>query len=334
MHKTIKNIKALPTAQFEIVQRLSSNYAPELASSLSTKTSTVTTAIGSSKDYSAPDQRYGSGRSSAPKPASDTSGVPFFQSSDPVVFTEEESTRFKYNKTKDIASLGFADSKNEYSKAEIDMILHSLKHTHDSRIECMNHLQRLVQLCIGESPSQRIEQRNRKIWTDHKTEILLALYDCLDDEEGRSLPNAAEVPETKQYTLVLLKEIIEYDPDLFADNLQEFVGILIEHYNDEVSVCELADEVLVALANNQDRVSLLLIMCPLVSAEEPPALQALIRVMKYIISGCSKYELDPILNALTPPLVTTFNHPHANVRKSVVFCLVELYFVIGDSFEA
>lgn len=79
---------------------------------------------------------------------------------------------------------------------------------------------------------------------------------------------------------------------------------------------------------------MLLIISPLILKEEPPSLQALIRIQKYIISKSAKYEIDPILRNVTEPLITTFNHPHANVRKSVVFCLVELYYVIGDSFES
>jgi CLIP-associating protein 1/2 len=148
------------------------------------------------------------------------------------------------------------------------------------------------------------------------------------------MSNTNDFPETKQFALVLLKEMIDYDAELFAEHLKEFIGVLVEHYTDDVNICELADDVLLALANSQDRVIMLLILSPLIQKEEPPSLQALIRVIKNLISRCAKYELDPILRNVTEPLVTTFNHPHANVRKSVVFCLVELYFVIGDSFES
>lgn len=188
----------------------------------------------------------------------------------------------------------------------------------------MTHLQRLLQLCIRDSPSQRVAVKNRKVWKDNNSRVLEALYDSLDEE----------YPDIKQFALVLIKEMIEYEPALFAEHLSNFIHSLVEHYNDDVHICELTDEVLVTLANCQDRVSMLLILAPLILKEEPPSLQALIRIVKYVISRSEKYELDPILRSITEPLITTFNHPHANVRKSVVFCLVELYFVIGDSFEA
>lgn len=150
------------------------------------------------------------------------------------------------------------------------------------------------------------------------------MYETLDEE----------YPDIKQLSLVLFKDMVEYDPEFFAENLNNFILTLTEHYNDEAHICELTDEVFISLANTQNRVSLLLIISPLILKEEPPSLQALIRILKYIISNSAKYELDPILRNVTDPLITTFNHPHANVRKSVVFCLVELYFVIGDSFES
>lgn len=93
----------------------------------------------------------------------------------------------------------------------------------------------------------------------------------------------------------------------------------MEHYPDDTPICQLEDEVLEALANSQNSTRMLQVVSPLILKEEPPALQALIKTMKHIISKCGEYELVPILRTITEPLITTFNHPHANVRKSVVF---------------
>ena len=113
-----------------------------------------------------------------------------------------------------------------------------------------------------------------------------------------------------------------------------YIHILIEHYNDEETIIQIVDDLLESKDGAHNATELLLIISDLIIKEEPPILQALIKTEKYIISKCNSYELTPILKEITDPLVTTFNHPHANVRKSVVFGLVELYFAIGDAFES
>ena len=139
--------------------------------------------------------------------------------------------------------------------------------------------------------------------------------------------------EIKEYALALIKDLIDFDSDYFTNNLESFIHTIIDHYPDDAPIWQLEDEVLEALANSQNSTRMLQILAPLILKEEPPALQALIKTMKHIISKWGEYELVPILKILTEPLITTFNHPHANVRKSVVFWLVELYFAVGESFE-
>ena len=113
-----------------------------------------------------------------------------------------------------------------------------------------------------------------------------------------------------------------------------YTHILVEHYADEETIYQIIDELLNTADAKHNTTELMFITSALITKEEPPVLQALIKTQKYIISKCSEYELLPILKDITEPLVNTFNHPHANVRKSVVFCLVELYFASKDSFES
>lgn len=113
-----------------------------------------------------------------------------------------------------------------------------------------------------------------------------------------------------------------------------YTHILVEHYNDEETIYQIIDELLEGKDATHNATELLFIISNLILKEEPPVLQALIKTEKYIISKCDSSDLVSILKDVTDPLVTTFNHPHANVRKSVVFCLVELYFAVGDAFES
>lgn len=175
MHKTIKSIKMLPEGQYELIQKLSVSFAPDLATNLVNTSTHSNTAMGSSKDYSAPERRIGNHGSGA-KYGDDSSGVPFFQGYDQVL-SEGNSNYSKHNGAKEVSALGFSDSKTEYSKSDIDVIIDNLKHSIDIRIDCMNHLQRLIQLCLRESPSQRVAQKNRKVWKENRSDILHSLYD-------------------------------------------------------------------------------------------------------------------------------------------------------------
>lgn len=119
-----------------------------------------------------------------------------------------------------------------------------------------------------------------------------------------------------------------------ANSKPYYIHILIDHYSDEETIFQIVDDLVDAEDGSQNAMELLMILSELIVREEPPILQALIKIEKYIISKCSNYELTHNLKEITEPLISTFSHPHANVRKSVVFCLVELYFTIGDSFES
>lgn len=109
--------------------------------------------------------------------------------------------------------------------------------------------------------------------------------------------------------------------------------ILKVHYSDDETIYQIIDDLLDTPSASHNIKELLNLLSDLIKKEEPPELQSLIKTLKYIISKSSPSQITPILKPITDSLVMSFNHPHANVRKSVVFCLVELYFSIGDAFE-
>lgn len=104
--------------------------------------------------------------------------------------------------------------------------------------------------------------------------IMDALSGCLDEDYH----------ETKEYALVLIKDLIDTNSEYFSNNLENFIHSIIEHYPDDTPICQLEDELLEALANSQDFPRMLQILSPLILKEEPPTLQAIIKTMKHIIS--------------------------------------------------
>lgn len=59
--------------------------------------------------------------------------------------------------------------------------------------------------------------------------------------------------------------------------------------------------------------------------------QAAIRATSRVVQRIDASELNPLLPQLLPPLFDAFKSPSADVRKAVVFTLVDMYLVLGDA---
>ena len=58
-------------------------------------------------------------------------------------------------------------------------------------------------------------------------------------------------------------------------------------------------------------------------------LQAAIRTLSKLVPHCPSEALSAGLPAVLPGLFVAFNNSNADVRKAVVFCLVDIYMVLG-----
>ena len=308
--RTIKTILNLPNKQLEIIKSLSDSFAPDLASNLNTTSTSDTSKATSNQvgSYLSQERRWGSELKLEAKPSS----IPFISDYDQVMVDDAQNNASGELLSKELGLLGSPETKTTYSSSELEIIIESMKSSIDSRLIGLNHLQRLIQLCTKDCSPQRIMTKNRRVIQDNLSKVMEALNECLEEDYH----------EVKEYALMLIKELIDFDSGYFASNLDSLIHAIIEHYPDDAPICQLEDEVLEALANSQNSTRMLQVISPLILKEEPPALQALIKTMKHIISKWGEYELVLILRTITEPLITTFNHPHANVRKSIVFCFI------------
>ena len=69
---------------------------------------------------------------------------------------------------------------------------------------------------------------------------------------------------------------------------------------------------------------------PVVMKEGPPTLQLAVRLQSKLVPRFSQLQLLAILPQVLPPLFEAFKNPNADVRKAVVFCLVDMYMVLGE----
>ena len=72
------------------------------------------------------------------------------------------------------------------------------------------------------------------------------------------------------------------------------------------------------------------VLVPVVMKEGPPTLQLAVRLQSKLVPRFTQLQLLAILPQVLPPLFEAFKNPNADVRKAVVFCLVDMYMVLGE----
>lgn len=94
------------------------------------------------------------------------------------------------------------------------------------------------------------------------------------------------------------------------------------------------EEAIEELINPHNPATLIPLLLQFTAKEEVPAIQAFIRQLTKAIKRCPSDKLSGMMRVLTDQMKDSFNHSNADVRKSVVFCLVEIHYIVGDSFNA
>ena len=95
-------------------------------------------------------------------------------------------------------------------------------------------------------------------------------------------------------------------------------------------VCVAAEEALELLLSLSDAHRCMAVLVPVVMKEAPPTLQLAVRLQSKLVPRFSQLQLLAILPQVLPPLFEAFKNPNADVRKAVVFCLVDMYMVLGE----
>ena len=98
--------------------------------------------------------------------------------------------------------------------------------------------------------------------------------------------------------------------------------------NREVAVA--TEEALELLLSLSDAHRCMAVLVPVVMKEGPPTLQLAVRLQSKLMPRFSSLQLLAILPQVLPPLFEAFKNPNADVRKAVVFCLVDMYMVLGE----
>jgi len=134
--------------------------------------------------------------------------------------------------------------------------------------------------------------------------------------------------------LQVLKELGRRHPAKVSQQLSPILEAITEGFNfEERHMYQATEESMEALLAQQSPRKVIPELVKLINQNDVPVLQALIRQLTEVIKNSSGSVVVEFMRGIMDQMKHCFNHSNADVRKSVVFCLVEIQAVIGSDFD-
>lgn len=142
--------------------------------------------------------------------------------------------------------------------------------------------------------------------------------------------------QVRRLSLNVLMLLCQRNAGLLVDFLDILINSLLELYKDpELSIRRAADSVLLEIVSTMDARAVFSIFGDAIQGDaDGVVLHGSIR----LLAKAARYysSTDILLNdvgAVWPGLTVAFGSPNPDIRKAVVYCLVDLYFMLEDSFS-
>ncbi|XP_055832463.1 CLIP-associated protein-like [Solanum dulcamara] len=164
---------------------------------------------------------------------------------------------------------------------------------------------------------------DRSIWSKYFNQILTAVLDVLDDSESW----------TRELALSLILEMLKNQKNAMEDSVEIIIEKLLHLTKDDVAkVANEAENCLSTILSQYDPFRCLSVIVPLLVTEDEKTLVTCINCLTKLVGRLSQEELMSHLPSFLPSLFDAFGNQSADVRKTVVFCLVDIYIMLGKAF--
>mmetsp|Transcript_48076 Transcript_48076/g.112371 ORF Transcript_48076/g.112371 Transcript_48076/m.112371 type:complete len:792 (-) Transcript_48076:82-2457(-) len=164
-------------------------------------------------------------------------------------------------------------------------------------------------------------------WERHFSRALLLVLDALECPEPQGLRETA---------LLCLQEMVTYLPDHFVDFAEVVAAKLFDlcrSVPEDKRVMSAADRTLERVLGVVDPTRALEILLPALSTGSVPLLQAM-RTLPLVLQRLQPDRVPVLLETLLPGVIKAMADESAEVRKGAVFCMVDMYFIVGDEVMA
>ncbi|KAK7279461.1 hypothetical protein RJT34_24514 [Clitoria ternatea] len=175
-------------------------------------------------------------------------------------------------------------------------------------------LQQLVEMSIANDHS---------IWSQYFNQILTAVLEVLDDSDS----------SIRELALLLMVELLTNQKDAMENSVEIVIEKLLNVTKDTVpKVSNEAERCLTIVLSQDDPFRCLSVIVPLLVTEDERTLVTCINCLTKLVGRLSPEELMAELPSFLPALFEAFGNQSADVRKTVVFCLVDIYIMLGKAF--
>ncbi|KAH9287653.1 hypothetical protein KI387_031770, partial [Taxus chinensis] len=161
------------------------------------------------------------------------------------------------------------------------------------------------------------------IWSKYFNQILTSVLEVLDD------PDSA----VRELALSVIIEMLSNQTDTLEDSVEILLEKLLHATKDPVAkVSSEADRCSTTVLSQYDPYRCLTVVVPLLVSEDDKTLVTCIGCLTKLVGRLPPEELMAQLPSFLPALFDAFGNQSADVRKTVVFCLVDIYIVLGKAF--
>lgn len=205
---------------------------------------------------------------------------------------------------------------NSETGPSIPQILHSLCNGDEggSVDSKQNAVHQLLEASVSNDPS---------MWSKYFNQILTAVLEVLDDPDS----------SVRETVLLLIAEMLRNQKEAMEDSVEIVIEKLLHVSKDTVlKVANEAENCLTTLMAQYDPFRCLSVIAPLLVSEDEKTLVACINCLTKLVGRLSQEELMAELPSFLPALFDAFGNQSADVRKTVVFCLVDIYTMLGKTF--
>ncbi|XP_054805002.1 CLIP-associated protein isoform X2 [Prosopis cineraria] len=164
---------------------------------------------------------------------------------------------------------------------------------------------------------------DHSIWTKYFNQILTVVLEVLDDSDS----------SIRDHTLSLIDEMLRNQKDAMEDSVEIVIEKLLHVTKDiDPKVSNTAEHCLTIVLSQYDPFRCLSVIVPLLVSEDEKTLVTCINCLTKVLGRLSQEELMAQLPSFLPALFEAFGNQSADVRKTVVFCLVDIYIMLGKAF--
>ena len=167
--------------------------------------------------------------------------------------------------------------------------------------------------------------RDPALWSKFFGQILLLVLEVLKAPE----------PDTREAALTTVTAMLSNQRGQFMEYIEILMAKLLECCKDSSrEVTKKAEVALESLVTTLEPQRSLQVLIPVIISEEAPVLQTSIRTLSKLVPRLEAAVLQDALPSMLPGLFEAFSNPNADVRKAVVFALVDMHMVLGEDFDA